>query len=103
MNLLYFILICYGLTQIICYGKIFDGIRPSKESFYGLGFLFHCSMCMGFHVGYFVYLLSYFSKLFTFEFSFIDVFFMACLSSGTSYILDKIVDDDGLRVKKWVK
>jgi hypothetical protein len=30
------------------------------------------------------------------------VFFMACLSSGTSYILDKIVDDDGLRVKKWV-
>lgn len=99
MELLYFILICYGLTQIICYGKIFDGLRPSRESFYGLGLLFHCSMCMGFHVGYTVYLLSYFGELFTFKFGFIDMFFMACLSSGTSYILDKLVDDEGLRLK----
>ena len=99
MQLLYFILICYGLTQIICYGKIFDDIRPKPESFAGLGILFHCSMCMGFHVGGFVYLLSCFSKLFIFEFNTIDMFFMACLSSGTSYILDKIIDDEGLRLK----
>jgi hypothetical protein len=100
MYLLYFILICYGLTQILCYGKIFDNIRPESNSFGGLGLLFHCSMCMGFHVGLFVYLFSTFSKLFTFEFSFIDMFFMACLSSGTSYILDKLIDDNGLRVNK---
>jgi hypothetical protein len=31
------------------------------------------------------------------------MFFMACLSSGTSYLLDKLVDDEGLRVKKWAK
>jgi len=100
MSLIYFILICYGLTQIICYGKIFDEIRPSKESFWGLGLLFHCSMCMGFHVGYTVYLFSLFSELFTFRFSLIDMFFMSCVSSGTSYILDKLFDDDGIRIKK---
>jgi len=100
MFLLYFILICYGLTQILCYGKIFDGIRPTKEFFFGLGLLFHCSMCMGFHVGAFVYLFSTFSKLFIINFSIVDMFFMACLSSGTSYLLDKLVDDEGLRVKK---
>jgi len=99
MQLLYFILICYGLTQIICYGKIFDRFRPDKDWLYGLGLLFHCSMCMGFHVGWFTYLLSCFSKLFTFEFCFIDMFFMACLSSGTSYMLDKLIDDEGLRIK----
>jgi hypothetical protein len=54
---------------------------------------------MGFHVGGFVYLLSFFSKLFIFEFSLIDMFFMACLSSGTSYILDKLIDDEGVRIK----
>ena len=99
MQLLYFILICYGLTQIICYGKIFDEIRPSKEWFGGIGLLFHCTMCMGFHVGGLVYLLSCFSKLFIIEFSIVDMFFMACLSSGTSYILDKLIDDEGLRIK----
>jgi len=41
MLLLVFILACYGLTNILTYGKIFDKIRP-KEHF------FHCSMCVGF-------------------------------------------------------
>jgi hypothetical protein len=99
MQVLYFILVCYGLTQILCYGKIFDKVRPNKEWLFGFGLLFHCSMCMGFHVGWLVYTLSLFSKLFIFEFNFIDMFFMACLSSGTSYILDKLIDDEGLRVK----
>ena len=99
MQLLQFILICYGLTQILCYGKIFDEIRPPKEWMSGMGVLFHCSMCMGFHVGWFIYLLSCISKLFIIEFSLIYMFLMACLSSGTSYILDKIIDDEGLRLK----
>jgi hypothetical protein len=30
------------------------------------------------------------------------MFLMACLSSGTSYILDKIIDDEGLRLK-WIE
>jgi hypothetical protein len=30
MDLLYFILCAYGLTQIIVYGKLFERIRPKK-------------------------------------------------------------------------
>ena len=96
IDLIYFILIAYGLTQILCYGKIFDKVRPTTGFF---GELFRCSMCVGFHVGWFIYLLSCISKLFIIEFSLIDMFLMACLSSGTSYILDKIIDDEGLRLK----
>ena len=98
MQLLAFILICYGLTQIICYGKIFDGIRPYKESLYGLGNLFHCSMCMGFHVGYAVYILAHYSSL-AIDLNFVDALFAASVSSGTSYALDKLLDDSGIRVR----
>jgi hypothetical protein len=55
---------------------------------------------MGFYVGIIVYLL-------TFQASFLvlfvtpnipDAFLLACLSSGTSYILDKLVGDKGLNI-----
>jgi hypothetical protein len=28
MSLLWFVLACYGLTQILVYGSIFNGLRP---------------------------------------------------------------------------
>ena len=56
MELLYFILAAYGLTQILVYGSIFNGWRPTEGK---LGELFKCPMCMGFWVGglcsYFVF------------------------------------------------
>jgi len=93
INLFIFILICYGMTQIICYGKIFDKIRPNI-------YLFKCSMCMGFYVGFFVYLLTFqasFLILFS-VFNMPDAFLLSCLSSGTSYILDKLIGDKGLNI-----
>ena len=44
MDLLYFVLAAFGLTQILVYGTIFDSIRPSTGK---LGELFRCSMCLG--------------------------------------------------------
>ncbi len=32
MELIYFVLTAYGLTQILVYGKIFESVRPSKKS-----------------------------------------------------------------------
>lgn len=86
MNLLTFILACYGMTMIVVYGKIFEPIRPKYH-------LFHCPMCMGFWVGLFVWLFS--------EVPF-NAFIAGCISSGTSYFLSRLVDDDGivLKVKK---
>lgn len=86
-----YIFVCYGLTQILCYGKIFDKIRPNNP-------FFKCSMCVGFWAGLFVYILMSLSTFNPFVFSLIDMFLMSCLSSGTSYILDKLVGDKGINI-----
>lgn len=96
LDLIYFILIGYGLTQILCYGSIFNPIRPTKGM---LGQLFKCSMCTGFWVGLFLCAVSPYTELFTFERSFINFILLGCLCSGTSYLLDKGVSDDGINIK----
>jgi hypothetical protein len=93
MFLPYFILICYGLTNILVYGSIFNCIRPKQGL---LGELFKCPMCMGFHVGYIIALLLNASDLFSISINIIDMFMLACLSSGTSYVLCSLFTDFGI-------
>jgi len=83
MNLFIFILASYGLTMILAYGKIFDSIRPKHH-------YFHCTMCLGFLVGVF--------NSFMLDLPF-NLFLSGCISSGTSYLLSKLVDDDGITIK----
>jgi hypothetical protein len=90
-SLVLFILCCYGLTSILVYGKIFNKIRPK----YGF---FHCTMCMGFHVGWIIYILFYYSNFFS-SLDFINLFIFSCISSGTSYLMSNLVDDEGIRIK----
>ena len=97
IDLIYFILIAHGLTQILCYGKIFDKIRPAEGFF---GELFRCSMCVGFHVGWFLWLIKPLTNLYHFDNSILTAFLLACLSSGTSYLLDKTVSDNGIKFSK---
>lgn len=99
MELLTFILVAYGLTQILVYGSILNSIRPTKGK---LGELFHCPMCMGFWVGFFLCVISPFTPLFTFEPNFITPILLGCLSSGTSYVLCQVFDDEGIKIK-WTK
>lgn len=96
-DLLFFILCSYGLTQIICYGKIFDNIRPKDGK---LGQLFSCSMCTGFWIGAFLGGIDPFTRLFSLSANIVDIFLLGCISSGTSYILDKTVSDEGIRIEK---
>ena len=96
LQLIYFILIAYGLTQILCYASILKQIRPTKGL---LGELFKCPMCMGFWVGMFLCGVSPYTELFSFERSFINFILLGCLSSGTSYILNMGVGDDGINIK----
>jgi hypothetical protein len=102
MELVYFILAAYGMTQLIVYGSIFNKIRPTKEWLGGFGELFNCPMCMGFWVGFFLCVISPFTSLFTFEPNFITPFLLGCLSSGTSYIFCQVFDDEGIKIK-WTK
>jgi hypothetical protein len=99
MELIYFILVAYGLTQILIYGSILKPIRPTKGK---LGELFQCSMCMGFWVGVFLCVISPFTPLFTFEPNFVTPILLGCLSSGTSYILCQVFDDEGIKIN-WTK
>ena len=90
MDLVYFILISYGLTQILTYSKLLNKIRPKH-------YFFHCSMCIGFWVGVFLLVTNRLTELFTFEHSLYNAFVLGCLSSGTSYILAMLVGDKGVR------
>jgi hypothetical protein len=88
MELLYFILACWGLTQILVYGTIFNKIRP-KEGFFGE--LFKCPMCVGFWVG----ILHW---LFFFEMD-CGILQAGFISSATSYMLCMLFTDYGINLK----
>ena len=95
MELFYFVLASYGLTQILVYGTIFNSVRPVKGK---LGELFHCPMCLGFWVGAFLFGINGYTELFTFEYTFANLFILGWLSSGTSYILSMIFCDNGIQI-----
>jgi hypothetical protein len=97
MDLIFFVLSCFGLTQILCYGKIFDTVRPTTGK---LGELFSCSMCTGFWVGFALSALEPLFGLFDLCNSPFDPILLGFLSSGTTYILDKVVSDEGIMIKK---
>jgi len=93
MNLLLFILCTYGLTLILCYGKIFDRIRPDAS-------FFHCPMCIGFHSGWICHLLFHEMEMAIFPVTIVGLFTASLLSCGTSYLLCMLVDDGGLKIGK---
>lgn len=97
MQLFLFILIAHGLTQILCYGKILDRYRPQQGFF---GELLKCSMCTGFWVGLFLGGIDPFTGLFSLTTNFLDILFLGFVSSGTSYMLDKTVSDEGIQIQK---
>ena len=102
MILLIFVFACYGMTLILVYGKIFDGIRPSHH-------FWHCPMCIGFWVGaifapmtlmLFDPIPGFWSEewwLFLVR-SAIVALLGGCVSSGTSYALTMLFGDCGLRI-----
>ena len=98
MELLWFVLAAYGLTQILVYGSIFNKIRPSKNWLKGFGELFHCPMCMGFWVGMFLCGINGFTELFTFDYSITNLLICGWLSSGTSYIFNILFCDNGIQI-----
>jgi len=103
VDLLYFILAAYGLTQILVFGSVFNKIRPSKKWLNGFGELFHCSMCMGFWVGAFLFSINKFTELFNFEYNIVNFLIMSWLASGTSYILCMIFGDEGIKYEHKIK
>jgi hypothetical protein len=90
VELVYFILSCYGLTQILAYSKILEPVRPRHH-------FFHCPMCIGFWSGVLLLFLNPFTGLFTFDVSLVNALLLGCLSSGTSYALCALISDGGFQ------
>jgi hypothetical protein len=90
LELVYFILASYGLTQILVFSTLFDKLRPTHH-------FFHCPMCVGFWVGVLLVLLNPFTELFTFDVSLVNALVMGWLSSGTSYALCMLISDGGFQ------
>lgn len=96
-ELLSFILVCFGCTNILAYGKIFDAVRPKHK-------FFHCPMCLGFWVGALFslvlkspFVLNEISGVSNIMIDGFNMFLCGCLSSGTSYMLAMIVGDGGIQ------
>ncbi len=96
MDILIFILCAYGMTQILVYGSIFNLIRPQTGR---MGELFKCPMCVGFWVGVFLFGINKYTELFNFEYNFVNILLLGCLSSGSSYILNMLFGDNGLKLE----
>jgi hypothetical protein len=52
---------------------------------------------MGFHVGWLLMLLSPFTELFSFDVSIVNLLLLGGVSSGTSYILNMVFGDEGIK------
>lgn len=92
LDLLLFILTCSGGTQILVYGKIFERLRNRIP-------LFKCSMCSSFWFGILIHTLFWIQEIRIFPNYLLGAFLLGCLSSGTSYILNMGVGDDGINIK----
>jgi hypothetical protein len=90
VDLLYFVLAAYGLTQVLVYGRVFESVRPSYH-------FFHCPMCVGFWTGVLLLLLNPFTELFTFEVTVVNALILGWISSATSYALCMLISDGGFQ------
>ena len=87
------------MTFIIVYGKIFEDIRPKKDYSKKWNTLWNCPLCIGFHAGWVLVLLSPYTELWDYKINIVNMFCLACVSAGTSYLLSMIVKDDGIQIK----
>ncbi len=97
MEILLTILVSYGISLIIVYGSIFEGLRNKADllspNFFGK--LLSCMMCTPFWVGFGLSVGSYISGFTQFspffsnglECVYISVFLDSCLLSGTTYLI----------------
>lgn len=93
LNIVIFILFCYGLTQIIVYGKIFETIREKLQLY-----VLKCPMCLSFWVGIFAYIVFWFSGIRLFPNLYVGMFVYGALSSGSSYFIIMLVSDSGINI-----
>ena len=97
MSFIWFCIISYGLTQILVYAKILEKIRPTTGI---IGDLLSCPMCTGFWVGTFLWCVSGYTELFSFDGSVVTGLLLGFAGSAAGYIPNVLFGDDGLKLEK---
>lgn len=97
MNLILFVLVCYGVSNIIIFGSIFNSFRAywNKTSPNFFGKLFTCMICLPTYVGFFISIGAHLTGLYQFSpfasiglnIPLIAIFLDGCLASGSVWIL----------------
>jgi len=105
IQLVIFMLVAYGMTTILVYGSIFNGLRQSIHNwgnsdymaFNGLGKfiseLIQCMLCTSTWVGFFLS-LTFFSPIHNFIGlnEYVSVFFDGMLSAGSVWAINSIIE-----------
>lgn len=87
-------LLCYGFTNILVYGKIFESFRElldRKNKF--LGDLFSCPMCLSVWIGFLVSLVVWSPVNVMFHVpTYHSWFFDGILASGVVWVINSIIE-----------
>jgi len=57
-------------------------------------------LCFGFHAGWFLFVISPWTELFTFDYAVANFFICGFVGAGTSYLLSMVVGDEGIKINK---
>jgi hypothetical protein len=93
MELLIWILVAYGMSQILVYGSIFNNPREwiSRHSKF-MGDLLECMMCTSTWVGFFLSLVFYSPTESLISYPYTNIFFDGILASGSVWALNAIIE-----------
>ena len=102
LKIFIFIIISYGITNIVTYSSLFEGLRNyfNKINPNYLGKLFSCPLCFSTWVGFLLSFIFqyYFINLITpstyygINNLYLSIFLDGCFISGTTWIIYNIVD-----------
>ncbi len=93
MELLIWILVAYGMSQILVYGSIFNNPREwiSRHSKF-MGDLLECMMCTSTWVGFFLSVVFYSPTESLISYPYTNIFFDGILASGAVWALNAIIE-----------
>ena len=106
IQLVIFMLVAYGMTTILVYGSIFNGLRNmihklgsddgfalSRPPFNFISELIQCMLCTGTWVGFYLS-LTFFSPIHNFIGlnEYISIFFDGMLSAGSVWAINAIIE-----------